>query len=97
LGASVGGCVFRRPAVISRPFPYLASARNVLLAPYLTISDVRPTVIVMEKTSAQLKAELITRGNIANLQTQFDAETNEGKRKWLGILLTEQRALITPD
>ena len=51
----------------------------------------------MEKNVTQLRAESITRDNIANLQARIDAETNEAKRKWLGILLTEQRALITPD
>jgi hypothetical protein len=51
----------------------------------------------MEKTRVQLQAELITRSNIANLQTRLDAETNEGRRKFLETLLTEQCALITPD
>jgi hypothetical protein len=51
----------------------------------------------MENTCTQPRAESITRDNIASLQARLDAETNDGKRKWLEILLTEQRALITPD
>jgi hypothetical protein len=64
---------------------------------HLTIAVATPTVLAMEKTDVQLRAESITRDNIASLQARLDAEPNEGKRKWLGILLAEQRALITPD
>jgi hypothetical protein len=64
---------------------------------YLTMATVRPTVPAMEKTGTQLRAESITRGNIASLQARLDAETNEGKRGWLKSLLAEQRALIIPD
>jgi hypothetical protein len=65
--------------------------------PYLTMAAVRAPVLVMEKTGAQLRAESITRDNIASLQARLDAEANEGKRRWLEILLTEQLALLSPD
>jgi hypothetical protein len=67
------------------------------IAAYLTMAAVRLTVSAMEKTVTQLKAETITRDNIASLQARLDAETNVGKRGWLKSLLTEQRALIIPD
>jgi hypothetical protein len=60
------------------------------------MAAVRATVLVMEKTGAQLRAESITRDNIASLQARLDAEANEGKRRWLEILLTEQLALLSP-
>ncbi len=50
----------------------------------------------MEKTVAQMQAEWVTHGNIARLQYVLKSETDEGRRKWLGGLLQEQLALVTP-
>ena len=63
----------------------------------MTMAAARPMFLAMENTGTQPRVESITRDNIASLQARLDAETNDGKRKWLEILLTEQRALITPD
>ena len=50
-----------------------------------------------DKTSAQVEADWVTHGNIARIKAQLDREPNEGKRRGLEELLTEQRKLIVPD
>jgi hypothetical protein len=49
------------------------------------------------KTVAQVEAEWVANGNIARLEYALAAETDPGRRTWLEVLLTEQRALVPPE